>query len=63
MRFGTSSPTFPPQEIDAALAHLMKTLCDWLGADNALWVGGVRMAHGAAARRDPQHGWRGRVVR
>ena len=54
---------FPAAQTDAALLHLMKTLCGWLKADNAVWVGGVRMAHGSAARRDPQHGWRGRAVR
>jgi DNA-binding CsgD family transcriptional regulator len=54
---------FPAAQTDAALVHLMKTLCAWTGAANAVWVGGVRMAHGAAARKDPQQGWRGRAVR
>ena len=54
---------YPAAQTDAALVHLMKTLCGWLKADNATWVGGVRIASGVVARRDPQHGWRGRAVR
>lgn len=54
---------FPAAQTEAALLHLMKTLTGWLHADNAVWVGSVRIASGAAARRDPQHGWRGRAVR
>lgn len=54
---------FPVTQTDAALVHLMKTVCGWLGADDAVWVGGVHMAGGNGAARDPQYGWRGRVVR
>jgi len=54
---------FPASRNDAALAHLKRSLCAWLGADNAFWVGAVRMTGGAAAKDDPQHGWRGRAVR
>jgi DNA-binding CsgD family transcriptional regulator len=54
---------FPVTQTDAALTHMMKTVCGWLRADDAVWIGGVRMAHGAAARRDPMHGWRGRAIR
>jgi len=53
---------FPAARSDDALMHLLQTLCGWLGADNAFWVGAVRMAGGAAAMRDPQHGWRGRAA-
>lgn len=45
-----------------ALFHLMKTVCGWIDADDAMWIGGVRMMRGAAARHDAQHGWRGRVA-
>ena len=54
---------FPAGEMDAALAHLMKSMCGWLRAENAFWIGGVRMASGAAGRRDAMRGWRARVVR
>ena len=54
---------FPAAQSDAALAYLKETLCGWLGADHALWVGAVRVTSGAAARRDPQHGWRIRASR
>ena len=54
---------FPAARGDEALVHLLKTLCGWLRADNAFWVGAVRMAGGDAVRRDPLHGWRGRVAR
>ena len=50
-------------QAEAAGFHLMKTVCGWMDADNAFWVGAVRMVRGVAARRDTQHGWRGRVVR
>ena len=54
---------FGANRIDDAHAHLMKTLCGWLQADNALWVGGVHINGGALARNDLQRGWRGRAVR
>ncbi len=54
---------FPAAQIDAAQLHLMTTLGAWLAADDVVWVGGVCLAHGARARRDPQHGWRARAVR
>lgn len=54
---------FPAAETDAALLHLMRTLCDWLRTDDAIWIGGVRLAQGGEAARDPLHGWRPRAVR
>jgi DNA-binding CsgD family transcriptional regulator len=53
----------PAAQADAALVQAMQTMCRWLQADDGFWVGGVRIADGATARRDPQHGWRGRIVR
>lgn len=53
---------FEAADSKRALLHLMKTVSAWINADNALWVGGVRMMRGVAARRDAQHGWRGRAV-
>lgn len=54
---------FPVTQTDAALTHLMKTICGWIQANDAVWVGGVRLINGNGTNRDPQHGWRGRVVR
>src|SRR5262245_14515874 len=53
----------PASQTDAAHQKLLGTLAAWLGADNALWVGAVHLGAGAVARRDPQHGWRGRALR
>lgn len=46
---------------DAALDHLMKSLCQLVDAQNACWVGAVRMAD--IIPGDPTLGWRPRVVR
>jgi DNA-binding CsgD family transcriptional regulator len=54
---------FPAGATDQALDHLMKSLAGLLKADNVVWVGAIRMAHGQAAARDPLHGWRVRVSR
>jgi len=53
---------FPASRGDAALNHLKKAVCQWVGADSAFWVGVVRVATGGAARRDPLHGWRARAA-
>lgn len=53
----------PASQTDEALEHFMRTVAGWIGADNALWVGAVRLLDEASADGDPQHGWRGRVVR
>jgi DNA-binding CsgD family transcriptional regulator len=54
---------FPAGASDQALTHLMQTLVGLLKADNAVWIGAVRMAHGDAAARDPLRGWRVRMSR
>ncbi len=48
--------------LDEASRHLMASICEWIGADNAFWVGGLRVTNGAMARQDPQLGWRARSV-
>ncbi len=40
----------------------METLSRWIDADQAGWIGTVRMASGATAKSDPLFGWRPRVV-
>jgi len=54
---------FPAGATDQALTHLMQTLVGLLKADNAVWIGTVRMADGDAAARDPLRGWRVRMSR
>lgn len=53
---------FRPAQADAAALHFMSGLSLLLRADNAFWVGAVRLLGGRAAQRDVQHGWRGRAV-
>lgn len=52
---------FPMGESDAALTHLLTSLCDMLGAQNALWSALVRLPTPLAG--DRLEGWRPRLVR
>ena len=54
---------FSPSQTDRAQLHLLQTLRDWIGADNARWHAAVRILQGRAAKNDPMHGWRLRVTR
>lgn len=49
---------FPASQSDAACLHLLEELRKWLRADSVAWAGRVRVQRGAAARQDPQCGWR-----
>ncbi|WOO40642.1 helix-turn-helix transcriptional regulator [Rubellicoccus peritrichatus] len=49
---------FGASEIDDALVHFMRQIAKIVDADDVVWVGAVRLASGASARRDPQLGWR-----
>jgi DNA-binding CsgD family transcriptional regulator len=53
---------FDASRTGEALLFLLQRLKEIGNADDAVWIGVVRMAHGAAARKDHQRGWRGRVV-
>lgn len=46
---------FEESNIDSALRLLQATLCDLVGARNAVWVGAVRLSDD---RQDPLRGWR-----
>ncbi len=48
--------------VDEALNHCLARLCTWLDADNAFWIGSVRVISGAKARRDIMLGWRARAI-
>jgi DNA-binding CsgD family transcriptional regulator len=53
---------FDATSTEDALRFLMTELKALVNAEDAVWIGVVRMAHGKAAERDHQLGWRGRVV-
>lgn len=47
-------------QLDAAREHLLSGLCELAGAQNAAWLGAVRV--GAPQPEDPVLGWRPRVI-
>lgn len=49
---------FPASETDAALTCLQEWIASAVGADNVIWIGGVRVLQGDAAKRDAFLGWR-----
>lgn len=50
---------FPVSKADSALRHLHTCLGTLIRADNAMWIGAVRMvAEGETVAADPLHGWR-----
>ncbi len=53
---------FEATRTEEAQLFLMGKLKELVGADDAVWIGVVRMAHGGEAARDHQLGWRGRAV-
>lgn len=53
---------FDATQTEEGQLFLMRELKELAGADDAVWIGVVRMAHGEVAGRDHQLGWRGRVV-
>jgi len=53
---------FDATRIEEAQLFVMRELKKLLDADDIVWIGVVRMAHGEKAKRDHQLGWRGRAV-
>lgn len=54
---------FGSDATNEALMHCMHTICGWIGAQNACWIGAVRIAAKGEAASDPASGWRiGRVI-
>ncbi len=47
---------------DRALDLFLKQICRWIGAENAFWIGAIRIQHGAKAKRDPMSGWRAGAI-
>ncbi len=52
---------FDASQADEALRHLMAGLCGLVDAQNAVWIGAVRLAGNFPG--DPVKGWRPRIVR
>lgn len=53
--------TFSAARTEDALRHLQTWIARTIDADNVIWIGAVRVLHGAKARTDPSLGWRLRV--
>ena len=51
--------SFSAHETEAALDHALQALCDLIGAQQAFWIGAVRLQIEA----DPLAGWRVRAIR
>ncbi len=49
---------FNASDSDNALDLFLKQVCRWIGAENAFWIGAIRIQRGAKAKRDPMSGWR-----
>lgn len=49
---------FDVASANQALNHLFLRMCRWLKAENAFWIGAVRVMRGSPAARDPMSGWR-----
>ena len=52
--------TFEAARSDAALMHLLGVVAEMVNAQNAYWMGAVRLSDD---ERDPLRGWRPRVIR
>lgn len=44
--------------IDEGLTHCLQTICSWIGAQNAFWIGAVRISGDDKADADLLNGWR-----
>ncbi len=49
---------FSAGQTDAALQHLQEWIAREIDADNVIWIGAVRVLHGAPAKADSFLGWR-----
>ncbi len=50
---------FPASKTDRSLDFLLSTLCEWLHADRAVWLGAIRVR---TDKKDALNGWRPRAV-
>jgi DNA-binding CsgD family transcriptional regulator len=51
---------FEAAKSEDALLHVLRAVAEMIGAENAYWMGAVRMTDDA---RDPLRGWRPRIIR
>lgn len=58
VQFWDELSEFGAHQSDAALNYCLERICDLIRADNAYWVGGVRVVKGDRTRLDPMSGWR-----
>lgn len=49
---------FGSHATDNALRHCLSRVCTWIGAQNAFWIGAVRLANNKRVATDPLLGWR-----
>lgn len=49
---------FGLSDIDKGLAHCMRSICTWVGAQNAFWIGALRMCGSENCVDDMLQGWR-----
>jgi DNA-binding CsgD family transcriptional regulator len=54
---------FPPSAVEESLALFFSEVAALIGAENAMWGGGVRLLDAAAAETDPTFGWRAPAMR
>ncbi|WP_083250616.1 helix-turn-helix transcriptional regulator [Acidihalobacter aeolianus] len=53
---------FGPESVDDAMHYCMGRLSAWIGAQNAYWIGTIRMVDGRDASLDALSGWRLRAL-
>jgi len=53
---------FPVARANDAIHHLFARMCQWMHAENAFWIGAVRVERGAPAKRDLMSGWRAAAI-
>lgn len=59
-RLGDELAAFEAAQSEAAFLHLLDTVAEMIDAQNAYWMGAVRLTDD---ERDPLRGWRPRVIR
>lgn len=52
----------PLAETRTAIECLFSRICEWIGADDAFWIGIARVQHAEHAAQDVLHGWRLRTA-
>lgn len=53
---------YPASRTNDAIQYFLTRMCQWLKAENAFWIGAMRVQRGAKARSDPMSGWRAGAI-